>query len=136
MLTACSASTDNHLERQPPKSWAEVDVKNLNARIDKAAAAEESWTTSPLLSVIHLLGDDSDARSVVIEEMKNRGEGADEATITCIHDGLMDDSVRGTWREVVLRRLPDGTWRISEARAAYRCWRAEDRELFQGSPCP
>ena len=136
VLTACSASTDNHSERQPPISWAEVDVESLNALVEKAVAAEEPWTASPLLSVIHLLGGDTDARSVVFEETKNRGEGADEAAITCIRDGLMDDSVRGIWHEVVMRRSPDGTWRVSEARAAYRCWRAEDREVFQGSPCP
>ena len=68
--------------------------------------------------------------------MKNRVEGADSATVVMIRDGFQDDSVRGDWHEVVFERQPDGTWRIAEARVAYRCRRGENISVYQGDPCP
>jgi hypothetical protein len=56
--------------------------------------------------------------------------------IVCIRDGFLDDSVRGDWHELDLRRLPDGTWRVNEARIAIRCWRTENTEVYQDKPCP
>lgn len=41
--------------------------------------------------------DDLDMRSLVIEEVKNLGEGADATKIVCIRDGFLGDSIRGDW---------------------------------------
>ena len=120
----------------PPESWAELDLEELNARLDMAVLSDKGWPASPLQSTLQLFGDDTDAQAVVVEEMKNRVEGADSATVELIRDGFLDDSVRGDWHEVVFERQPDGTWRVAEARVAYRCRRGENTSVYQGDLCP
>ena len=137
-LAACAAS-EGSLSGQvqsTPDSWVTLDANLLNVRIEKAIAAEESWPQSPLLVTFYLVGGDEDTRSLILEEIKNRGEGADATKVVCLRDGLLDDSVRGDWHEINLRRFPDGTWRVSDARVAYRCWRSGDSDVYQERPCP
>lgn len=122
--------------RTPPGSWTELDLVELNGRLDKAVLSDEGWPSSPLQSTLQLFGDDTGAQAVVIEEMKNRVEGADSATVVMIRDGFLDDSVRGNWHEVDFKRQPDGTWRVAEARVAYRCRRGENTSVYQGDLCP
>ena len=138
LLSACSAAANSlpELLQSAPESWATVDVDELNARVGEAVAADEAWPRSPLLLVLHLIGGDMDTRSLVIEELKNRSEGADATKIVCIRDGFLDDSIRGDWWEMDLRRMPDGTWRVSESRIAIRCWRSENTSAYQEKPCP
>ena len=137
-LSASCASAENlpELLQRAPESWSTLDASKLNARVEEAVAAEESWPRSPLLLALHLIGGDVDTRSLVLEEVKNRGEGADATKIVCIRDGFLDDSIRGDWYEIDLRRLPDGTWRVHEARIAIRCWRSDNPEVYQEKPCP
>jgi len=120
----------------PPESWTELDLVELNGRLDRAVLSDEGWPSSPLQSTLQLFGDDTDAQAVVLEEIKNRVEGADSATVVMIRDGFLDDSVRGDWHEVVFVRQPDGTWRVAEARVAYRCRRGENTSVYQGDFCP
>jgi hypothetical protein len=108
----------------------------LNGRLEKAVLSDEGWPSSPLQSTLQLFGDDTDAQAVVVEEMKNRVEGADSATVEMIRDGFLDDSVRGDWHEVVFERQTDGTWRVAEARVAFRCRRGENTSVYQGEFCP
>ena len=136
-LAGCSAAAGDLTEilHREPESWASLDVGRLNARVEEAVAAQESWPHSPLLVTLHILGGDREARSLALEEVKNRTEGADATTVVLIRDGFLDDAVRGDLHEVDLRRLPDGTWRIHKARAAYRCRRSERPETYQEHPC-
>lgn len=120
----------------PPESWAELDLANINSRMDMAVLSGEAWPSSPLQSTLQLFGDDSDAQAVVVEEMKNHVEGADSATVVMIRDGFLDDSVRGDWHEVFFKRQKDGTWRVTEARVAFRCRRGENTSKYQGDLCP
>ena len=138
IIIAGCAQADSRPEfaRTPPESWAELDLVELNGRLEKAVLSDEEWPSSPLQSTLHLFGGDSDAQAVVIEEMKNRVEGADSTTVVMVRDGFLDDSVRGDWHEVVFERQPDGTWRIAEARVAYRCRRGENTSVYQGDMCP
>ena len=136
-LAACSASEGDlsgYLQ-STPESWLALDAEDLNARIEEAVAAKETWAQSPLMVTINLFGDDRDTRSATLKEVKNRGEGADATSIVYIRDGFLEDSVRGDWHQVELHRVPDGTWRVSKARVAYRCWRAEDTEVYRGQLC-
>mgnify|MGYP000884378044 FL=1 len=137
-LAACSTSESrlSELLQKAPESWSTLDVGTLNVQVEEATSAEKSWPKSPLLVAIHILGGDVDTRSLVIEEVKNRGEGADQTTVVYIRDGFLDDSVRGDWHELDLRRQPDGTWRVLEVRAAYRCWRSGNTDLYQRGLCP
>ncbi len=140
LLIVCSgcsqAGSRPEFARTPPESWAELDPVKLNGRLDKAVLSDEGWPSSPLQSTMQLFGDDTDAQATVIEEMKNRLEGADSATVVMIRDGFLDDSVRGDWHEVVFERQTDGTWRIAEARVAYRCRRGENTSVYQRDLCP
>ncbi len=138
VFAACSASAGDLSEflQQEPETWLPLEVVVLNRSIEEAVSAKEDWPQSPLLLVVHFLGGDLDTRSLVLREVKNRGEGADETKIVCIRDGFLDDSVRGDWHEFDLYRLSDGTWRVNSARFAIRCWRSENTDVFQAKPCP
>lgn len=140
LLIVCAgfaqAGSRPEFARTPPGSWTELDLVELNGRLDKAVLSDEGWPSSPLQSTLQLFGDDTGAQAVVIEEMKNRVEGADSATVVMIRDGFLDDSVRGNWHEVDFKRQPDGTWRVAEARVAYRCRRGENTSVYQGDLCP
>jgi hypothetical protein len=137
-LAVCTASAGSLSEqlKSAPVSWTTLDASLLNVRIEEAIIAEYSWPQSPLLVTLYLVGGDEDTRSLVLEEVKNRGEGADLTKVVCIRDGLLDDSVRGDWHEFNLRRLPDNTWRVSDAIVAYRCRRLDNTDVYQERPCP
>lgn len=138
VVFAGCAQADSRPEfaRTPPESWAGLDPVELNGRLEKAVLSGQEWPSSPLQSTLQLLGDDTGAQALVIEEMKNRVEGADSVTVVMIRDGFLDDSVRGDWHEVVFERQQDGTWRVAEARVAYRCRRGENTSVYRGDPCP
>jgi len=138
LLTACAPLVDEEsgqLQRAP-KSWTMLDVKALNEQIAAAIAGQETWPQRPLLVTVRFFGGDANARSLTLESVKNRGEGADAARVVVVRDGFLDDSTRGDWHEVDLRRLPDGSWRINTARAAYRCRRSANTDEYQNKPCP
>jgi hypothetical protein len=66
-------------------------------------------------------------------------EGADApmtSRVTVLRDGLLDDSVRGERWDVVLARTDVGTWRITDVRRAWRCWRGAKSRQFATDPCP
>ena len=134
--TGPQADSIAEFSQAPPESWAELDLAEINSRVDMAVSSKEGWPSSPLQSTLQLFGDDTDAQAVVIEEMKNRVEGADSVTVLMVRDGFLDDSVRGDWHEVVFGRQTDGTWRVVEARVAYRCRRGENTSVYQGDLCP
>lgn len=119
-----------------PASWVALDTSELNAAIDAAISADADWPSSALMATLQLIGGYVDSRIVVIEEEKNRGENPDSTTVVYIRDGFLGDSVRGDWHELLYWRLSDGTWRVSEARYAWRCWRGENVEDYRVEPCP
>lgn len=133
--SASSASLKGLLQGEP-ESWTILDTKTLDARVKAAVDANKDWTRSPLLLTLQLLGDDIDTQSLVIDEVKNRVEGADSTRIVYIRNGFLDDSVRGDWHEVDLRRLSDDTWRVAALRVAMRCWRSDNSDVYQNKPCP
>jgi hypothetical protein len=118
------------------ESWEPVETDDMNAQIDRAVAAGETWPQSPLLSTIELLRGDRDARVLRIDEEKNRAEGADTTVVVVIRDGLRDDSVRGDWHRVVYERVSDQKWRVHSARRAFRCHRGHHLESFSSERCP
>ena len=110
------------------------DLSAFNAEIDAACRAGEGWPNTPEGVADRFLGP-SEARSV---ETKRRNEGAENpktATLVRIEDGLLDDSVRGTWTELRFRRADCG-WRLIDARRAYRCGRGDHPEAYVAGPCP
>jgi hypothetical protein len=120
----------------PVESWEPVGVDEFNARIDGAVAAGAGWPSSPLSIALELLDGDAGARHVTVDQRRNRAEAADTTTIVIVRDGLLDDSVRGDWHRVVLRRLPDSTWRVHEVRRAFRCQRGHHLNSYSSEWCP
>ena len=119
-----------------PASWTIVDPSQFNAQIDSAVSAGDQWPHSPVMATLHLLGGDEETRVVTLEAEKNRGEDADSTTVVYVRDGFLDDSVRGDWYEILYLRQSDETWRVSEVRVAYRCWRGENTETYRAELCP
>ena len=117
------------------ESWESVDVSGLNARIEDGVAAGATWPRSPLRLTVELLVSDVDTRAIWLTEEGNRGEVADTTVVTAVRDGFLDDSVRGDWQRIVYHRLGDGTWRVHEARRAYRCWRGHHLSAFSSQLC-
>lgn len=118
------------------ESYQSVEIAPLNQRVETAVSAGESWPRSPLRMTLELFGSDDETRSVRIDEVKNRGEGADTTTVTLVRDGFLNDSVRGSWERITFHRLSDGSWRVVEARRATRCWRGDRVEAYGATPCP
>ena len=119
----------------PVESWESLDVGPLNAAIEEAIATGDSRASSPLLVVLDLLGGDMEARHLSLRQDYNRAEAPDSAYVVLARDGLLDDSVRGDWHELILHQVPDGTWRVAEARRAVRC-RRPDTKSYRSGPCP
>ena len=117
------------------ESWEQMDAAPLNARIDEAVKAGASWPESPFEITVELFGSDVDTRSVVLREEKNRAEAADTTVVVAVRDGFLDDSIRGYWEWVMYVRLPDRTWRVHEARRAYRCWRRHHTGTYSSHWC-
>ncbi len=122
--------------RVTPDSWTVLDAVELNGRIGQAVAAGETWPRSPLLLTLQLFGDDRELQSLVLDEVKNTAEGPRSSTVVYIRDGFLDDAQLGDWHEVDYRCLDDGTWRVVEARSAWRCRRPEPDAAFGTRVCP
>ncbi len=119
-----------------PSSWLELNIEQLNAKIEKVLAENQQWPLSPLEITTNLFGGDQETAEVSIQEKKESGENPSNASIVYIRDGFLDDSVRGDWYEISFKRKADGSWRINSARAAYRCWRGGNVDTYQGEFCP
>ena len=65
-------------------------------------------------------------------------EAPTEAVVTIVRDGYFDDSTRGDWHRLRIRRHEDGGWRLEEVLVAYRCYRGLKTQLhgFTGEFCP
>ena len=83
-----------------------------------------------------LFGDDDGVRELSLVEKKNTGEHPDQSTIIYKRDGFLDDSLRGDWHEKQFQRQANGSWRVSSAKVAYRCWRRDNVDAYQEALCP
>jgi len=132
----CGKQTASGSAAAGPTGFQVLDTDSYNRRIDEALETGAEWPRSPLRTVLAMFGDDTDTRDVRIEESKNLTEGADRTAFVVEKDGILDDSIRGSWLEAELERQDDGTWRVTTARIAWRCWRAKDPEAWTAEPCP
>jgi len=113
------------------ESWDTLEVDEFNSKISEAADSGETWAQDPIDVVEEFIwGRIGGARYTRLEKQDNRVEWPDSTVITLIREGWADDSVRGDWHRITLYRLPDGTWRLSEARQAYRCYRGHQRDTY------
>jgi hypothetical protein len=137
---SCSITVQNTGSLEVPReavveSSAVLDVTEFNAYVDDAAAAGERWVSNPIMVVMEYLRH-PDAPVTKITRTDPPGESMPRTTVTVLQDRFLDDSVRGTWHEFSLDRLPDGSWRIDEARSGYRCYRGRQTDSYGAHLCP
>jgi hypothetical protein len=120
----------------PVESWAVMEVEEFNASVDAAVDSGETWAQDPVDVVEQFIwGGIGVAAYTRLEKQGNRVEGSDSTVITLIRDRFADDSVRGDWHWISLHRLSDGTWRLSEARRAFRCYRGHQQDAYGERLC-
>lgn len=138
MLVGCTSGSPDvtTLGDVVVESWATIEVDPINELIEEAVTSDARWPASPLEITVKLFGGDNDTRVLSLMEEKNRGEEADTTIVVLIRDGFLDDSVRGDWHRIVYERHVDRTWRVSEVRRAFRCWRGHHLDAFSSQLCP
>lgn len=114
-------------------SWLDVDCSALNAKIRKAHAANEAWTSVPQLYAFNLF-DFAETKEVDYHFNADRVEGATAVEVTIRRDGFVDDAVRGDVHAMKLRRGKGGRWEIVSLKRAMRCWRPEATE-YSAAAC-
>jgi hypothetical protein len=120
----------------PVESWADLEFDEFNTTVDAAVDSGGTWARNPIDVVERFIrGEVGEAFYTRMEKQDNRVEWPDSTVITLIRDRWADDSVRGDWHEITLYRLPDGTWRISEARRAFRCYRGHQQAVYGKRLC-
>jgi hypothetical protein len=99
------------------------------------ASALAARGATPLEIALAVVGPFKGARQHIVQV--NEGSEAPSASrVTVLRDGLLDDSIRGERWDVVLARSDAGTWRITEVRRAWRCWRGAQSRQFATDRCP
>jgi hypothetical protein len=119
----------------PVESSELLDVSEFNATNDEAVDSGETWPQDPIEAADKFIWGRMSAYYTWLEKQDNRVEAADSTVITLIRDGNADDSVRGDWHRIKLNRLPDGTWRLIEARRAFRCYRGHQQDTYGERLC-
>lgn len=120
------------------ETLTEVDV----AGTDRVAAAKYGGASAlaargapPLEIALAVVGLFEGAKQHIVQV--NEGAEAPSASrITVLRDGLLDDSIRSERWDIVLARTDAGTWRITEVRRAWRCWRGAQGQPFATDRCP
>jgi hypothetical protein len=120
----------------PVESWAALDVEEFNATVDAAVDSGETWPGDPIDVVENFIwATIGGANYTRLEKQDNRVEAPDSTVINLMRDRLADDSVRGDWHRIRLYRLDDGSWRISEALRAFRCYRGHQQAAYGERLC-
>jgi hypothetical protein len=120
----------------PVESWAELEVDEFNATVDAAVDSGKAWASDPIDVVEHFIrAAIGGANYTRLEKKDNRVEWPDSTVITLIRDRYADDSIRGDWHRITLYRLPDGSWRLSEALRAFRCYRGHQQDAYGKRLC-
>jgi hypothetical protein len=135
LLVASCTRAEQPKDNFRVESSSSISFASFNNRLDEAAAKGDSWTQDPIRIAVKFL-DSHGAPWVRIQRNDQGGEMSDATTIIVVEDGYRDDSVRGSWTQLKLKRLNDGTWRISDIQKAYRCWRGHHRESYSAQLCP
>lgn len=119
----------------PVESSALLDISEFNTTLDEAVDSDETWAQDPIDVVDRFIRGKISAHYTWLEKQDNRVEQADSTVITLIRDRYADDSIRGDWHRITLHRLPDGTWRLVEARRAFRCYRGHQQDSYGERLC-
>lgn len=121
----------------PVKSYAlQKDVQAFNAEL-AAREPSEPWQNQALAVALKYLKGASGSRLTRITSQVPEGEDPYEPSkviITVIEDGFGDDSVRGAWNQLILKKDQKDRWMLQEARRAFLCGRG-NTQAFQKGAC-
>jgi hypothetical protein len=134
-LTGCmgdGTTTTTVAASEPPRSADfGIAMRFVNGN---AAQAREGWARSHITTAarfLSIVGTDAESTSITVPtpEVGNR------VVVTITQEGLLDDSVRAVRYRLLMRRRPDGTWRIFSVERTQRCWAGRGHEQFSAAPC-
>jgi hypothetical protein len=136
-LTGCLSPSSN---ASTPADLLSLTVHSSQARayagfnetVAQAMAAGETWPGDPIVVVRRFA--DWGGERMGVWMIEGSGERPSRYKIVAIADGFPNDSVRGERVEVLLERSPDGSWRITDARVSWRCWRG-NTDSFATEAC-
>lgn len=121
----------------PVRSYRLLGTDRYNEGIEAAVAEGKHWPRSALRTVSQYFAGPEEARRITLRKVDGPGENPGETTVTVIEEGLLDDSIAGTWFEFRLVRSAEGHWRVREIRTANRCARGgEQRDSYGEKECP
>lgn len=112
-----------------------LDVKALNQKIAKAAAANEAWVKAPFLVVAHIIEPFSEMGSRTVEMVSPFADVTESLTVTVIDDGYADDSVRGEKFIYELKLDESGVWKVISAKKAQVCQQNRGHQDYSTAPC-
>lgn len=115
------------------ESWADMETTPLNAKIRRARAAGEAWTSAPYLYVFNLF-ETADIKEMAYQFRADRIEQPRRIDIRLVRDGFADDAVRGDIHDLTLQRTNGEEWTIASAKQAWRCWRS-GANTYSSKPC-
>lgn len=127
------------VEQLPVKSYALQDVQAFNAQL---AAREPSytWQNQAIVIALEYLNGASGGRlTSITSQVPSGGESVESpstAMIVVVQDGFLDDSVRGQWDQLILKKDKKNRWMLQEARRAFLCVRGSNTQAFQKELCP
>jgi hypothetical protein len=117
----------------PPAAEGEIDVAGFN---DFLAEEERAFERSPALSAAEFLRVDlPDVPSNISIISKAGAVGGGPATVVVLVHLPPGMSIRSTRHTIGLERQSDGTWRLSSARRAQRCWPGRGHQAFSPDRC-
>lgn len=126
------------VEKLPVKSYIlQKDIQAFNAELT-ASQSSVPWQNQALVVALRYLKDISGTELTRLTSQVPKGEDPEEPSkviITVIQDGFLDDSVRGEWNQLILKKDQKERWILQEARKANLCRRG-NTQAFQKEPCP
>lgn len=126
------------VEQLPVKSYALQNVQEFNAQL-AAREPRDTWQDQPLAIALEYLNGASGGRLTKIINQVPEGEDAESPNTTVIvvvQDGFLDDSVRGQWDRLTLKKDQKERWMLQQAQRAFLCGRGSNTQAFQKELCP
>jgi hypothetical protein len=109
-----------------------LDVAAFNRRL--AAARDSTWARAAATVAIEFVGGAACECARFSVDVDAQPERFDEAQVTVIRDGLLDDSLRGDRHRLHLRRVK-GRWNVEAAHRSWRCTSGRGQQDYGITPC-
>ena len=68
-------------------------------------------------------------------QMKSRAEAFEDAVVTVVRSGFMDDSIAGDKFIIRLQKQDDGSWLIESAQFGQKCWEGRGHQNYSKEYC-